>query len=151
MIILMLYILICLIIIFTAPDVFCSLKDSFTLEFPQVQGGLFGPLQFFLPPSVLSRWHDSCRITPRLVTLVPKSFLDPLSLNTTHDKMLANSLVSRESHPHHLLSRFPSKKALFGYPSSFSFVSVPILFLSTPPHNALYNISLYSQALYPSS
>lgn len=43
---------------------------------------------------------DSCHTTVHLVTLVPKSFLCLLSLDTTHDKMLAKSFICPVSHTH---------------------------------------------------
>lgn len=51
---------------------------------------------------------DSCCITAHLpahfVTLLPKSFLDPLALDTTHDKMLVKSFICPLSHTHTIWS-----------------------------------------------
>lgn len=126
-----------------------------TAVFSPVQGGLFGPLHrniskvspFFLTP--LKVTCDSCRITAHPVTLLPKSFLDRLSPDTTHDKMLAKSFMCPLSHTHrYLLSLFSQSSAA----KSSYLICLPVHFPVFPLCNPPSNISSYSRAwaLYPS-
>lgn len=92
---------------------FC-LRAGSTAAFSQVRGGPFGPLHRniskvspFFSDTVcpLKVTCDSCCITAHLVTLLPESSLDPVSLDTTHGKMLAKSFMCPLSHTHTICSR----------------------------------------------